>query len=270
MKQLEKIFNYQSKEVRVILIKNQPWFVARDVCALLEHSDTSTAIKRLDSDEKLTQTMFVSGQNREVWLINESGLYSLILTSRKPEAKAFKRWITHEVLPSIRKTGQYISADHPSRFKLPMTYKEALLELVAKVEENERLQNTLIEQSPKIELYNSLMDTTNFQTMNQVAKSLRWGRNRLYKFLRKNKVLFYKSQYERNIPYQRYIDNGYFRLIAVPLRTDAGLVMSSQTLVSAKGVEFIHKLIKQHMFEKSYANGIKQILKAGVYNEFQC
>ena len=85
----------------------EPWFVAGDVCAVLEHSDTGKAVSRLDDDEKLTRTMFVSGQNREVYVINESGLYSLILTSRKPAAKRFKKWVTSEVLPAIRKAGRY-------------------------------------------------------------------------------------------------------------------------------------------------------------------
>ncbi|WP_339218920.1 Bro-N domain-containing protein [Paenibacillus sp. FSL H8-0332] len=87
------------------MIDNQPWFNTKDVCDILEHSDTSMAVKRLDDDEKMTQTMFVSGQNRLTWLVNEYGLYSLIMKSRKPEAKVFKKWITHEVIPSIRKSG---------------------------------------------------------------------------------------------------------------------------------------------------------------------
>lgn len=87
------------------MIDNEPWFAAKDVCDILEHSHISMAVKRLDDDEKLTQTMFVSGQNRLTWLVNKYGLYSLIMKSRKPEAKAFKKWITHEVIPSIRKSG---------------------------------------------------------------------------------------------------------------------------------------------------------------------
>ncbi|WP_197081035.1 BRO-N domain-containing protein [Gordoniibacillus kamchatkensis] len=81
----------------------EPWFVATDVCDILEIGDVSKTVSRLDHDEKLTRTLFVSGQNREVWLINESELYSIILTSRKPEARTFKRWVTGEVIPSIRK-----------------------------------------------------------------------------------------------------------------------------------------------------------------------
>lgn len=122
---LQNVFSFQDKQVRVLMREGDLWFVARDVCEVLDHSDTSMAIRRLDDDEKLTQTMFVSGQNREVWLVNEPGLYSLILTSRKPEAKAFKRWITHEVIPSIRKTGTY--ATEQSKV-VPLSERQALIQ----------------------------------------------------------------------------------------------------------------------------------------------
>lgn len=100
-------FPYSANEVRVVMIDETPWFVATDVCSVLDQPDTSKVCSRLDDDEKLLRTMCVSGQNREILLINESGLYSLILTSRKPEAKKFKKWVTNEVLPAIRKTGRY-------------------------------------------------------------------------------------------------------------------------------------------------------------------
>lgn len=125
MQALQNVFSFQDKQVRVVLRDGEPWFVARDVCEVLDHSDTSTAIRRLDDDEKLTQTMFVSGQNREVWLVNEPGLYSLILTSRKPEAKAFKRWITHEVIPAIRKTGAYAVDQNKV---VPLSERQALIQ----------------------------------------------------------------------------------------------------------------------------------------------
>ena len=100
-------FVFKESDVRVLNIDNYPWFVAKDLCLILELSDVSMSLKRLDDDEKLTQTLFVSGQNRDMSVVSESGMYSLVLTSRKPQAKAFKKWITSEVLPSIRKTGKY-------------------------------------------------------------------------------------------------------------------------------------------------------------------
>lgn len=104
-------FSFPTHALRVEMIDGEAWFVASDVCEALGLDDTSKACSRLDDDEKLTRTMFVSGQNREVLIINESGLYSLILTSRKPEAKKFKKWVTSEVLPAIRAKGRY---EHPN------------------------------------------------------------------------------------------------------------------------------------------------------------
>ena len=105
-------FNPTNQPVRVKTIDNNPWFVAKDVCDALQLTDVSMTMNRLDDDEKLTQTLLVSGQGRQMWLINESGLYNLIFQSRKPEAKAFRKWVTSEVLPSIRRTGRYALAGH--------------------------------------------------------------------------------------------------------------------------------------------------------------
>jgi prophage antirepressor-like protein len=102
-----QIFRYQDNEVRHFLKDGQSWWVASDVCKILEHSDVSMAVRRLDDDEKGTNSVCTPGGNQSLLCINEPGLYTLILTSRKAEAKAFKRWVTHEVIPSIRKTGTY-------------------------------------------------------------------------------------------------------------------------------------------------------------------
>lgn len=260
MNQLEKIFNYHSKEVRVVFINDQPWFVATDICKILEIANPTQALQRLDIDER---SMFNIGRQGEVNVINEAGLYSLILTSRKPEAKAFKRWITHEVLPSIRTTGQYIVPQQ--HFKLPSTYKEALIALVTEIEEKEKLQLIVTEQQPKVELYDTLMSAEGCQNMSQVAKSLGWGRNRLYAFLRDEGVLIDSdSPYKRNLPHQQYINQGYFKVIDVPVRSSTGVSLSQQTLVTPKGVDFIARLIKQKEFELSYIKGIQEMKKVGV------
>jgi len=108
-------FMYEANEVRTILDEEgNPWFVARDVCNILSLEDTGRALEKLDDDEKLTRKVFGSGQERDVWSISESGLYTLIIRSNKPEAKPFRRWVTHEVLPSIRKTGFYEAREQES------------------------------------------------------------------------------------------------------------------------------------------------------------
>jgi prophage antirepressor-like protein len=118
MNVLTNVFQYQATNLRTFLKDGEPWFVAKDVCEVLEIKNSRDALSRLDEDEKdvaLTDTP--SGQ-QSMNVVNEYGLYNLILTSRKPEAKQFKRWITHEVIPSIRKTGQYVK---------PLTEREQLI-----------------------------------------------------------------------------------------------------------------------------------------------
>lgn len=100
-------FNASNQQVRVVTINDEPYFVAKDVCDILSLSDVSMSVSRLDDDEKLTQALLVSGQKRQMWCVNESGLYHLIFQSRKPEAKAFRKWVTAEVLPTLRRTGRY-------------------------------------------------------------------------------------------------------------------------------------------------------------------
>ncbi len=122
-------FAFDDQLVRVVFIDGEPWFVLADVCRVLEHSNPSMAASRLDDDEKMTLNNAEGAKikglggfgNSSVTIINESGLYSLILTSRKPEAKRFKRWVTHEVLPSIRKSGGYqaIPEDRPPLLDMP-------------------------------------------------------------------------------------------------------------------------------------------------------
>lgn len=110
MNELQVFKNEEFGEVRSLKIGDEPWFVASDVCKALDISNPTIATQRLDNDER---SKFNLGRQGEVNIVNEYGLYNLILTSRKPEAKKFKRWITHEVIPSIRKTGGYQIPDNP-------------------------------------------------------------------------------------------------------------------------------------------------------------
>lgn len=101
-------FNPSNQPVRVEMVSNKPWFVAKDVCDALTITNNRDAVAQLDDDEKLMSVIPTSGQGRQMWLVNESGLYNLIFQSRKAEARAFRKWVTSEVLPSIRKMGGYV------------------------------------------------------------------------------------------------------------------------------------------------------------------
>lgn len=131
-----KIFEAEAfGQVRVVDVDGEPWFVAKDVCECLELGNPRTSIALLDEDEKGVHTMDTPGGAQEMSIVSEAGLYSLILRSRKPEAKAFKRWITHEVLPSIRKTGQYGGYALP---RVPQSFPDAL-RMIADIEEEKQL-----------------------------------------------------------------------------------------------------------------------------------
>lgn len=108
-------FTFHSNEIRTVRIDAEPWWIARDVCTVLEIRNVADAMSSLDEDEKGVATTDTPGGAQQMAIINEPGLYSLILRSRKPQAKAFKRWITHEVIPAIRKTGRYdVSQNQPN------------------------------------------------------------------------------------------------------------------------------------------------------------
>ena len=130
-------FDFESNNVRVITDeKGEPWFVLSDICSVLEHSNPSMAASRLDDDEKGVSNVYTPGGDQKVTIISESGLYSLILTSRKPEAKRFKKWVTSEVLPAIRKTGTYT---------VPMSKEEMILMVITDLQREVEAQKAAIE-----------------------------------------------------------------------------------------------------------------------------
>lgn len=149
---MEKNFNYQNLPVRIVTDESeQTWFAGIDVCNILNYAKPTQAIEKLDEDErKLDLVKEGSGQRRKTWMINESGLYSLIITSSKPEAKAFKKWITSELLPTIRKAGKWTSEEE-KEYEL---YIQTLLKDIETFEENIKAAN-----SKTLELKTKLADT---------------------------------------------------------------------------------------------------------------
>jgi prophage antirepressor-like protein/mRNA-degrading endonuclease toxin of MazEF toxin-antitoxin module len=144
MEQLQKVFNYQGNQVRTVLKDGEPWFVATDVCMILEIDNPSQALTRLDADERNTIILNEGIGNPTKSIVSESGLYSLVLSSRKPEAKAFKRWITHDVIPQIRKTGSY-SVQPQSIEDLIIMQAQSMKDLKTKVNQLEDSQKTIKE-----------------------------------------------------------------------------------------------------------------------------
>jgi prophage antirepressor-like protein len=194
-------FIYEHKQVRTVDQNNSVWFVAKDICDILDHSQVSKAVERLDDDEKLIGTIFLSGQNRETWLVNESGLYSLILTSRKPEAKHFKRWITHEVLPSIRKTGGYVAnEDMFIQTYLPHADDHTKLMFRATLETVRKQNEQMAIMQPKADYFDRLVDRNLLTNFRDTAKELEIGQRTFINWLL-DKGFIYRDQKDKLKPY---------------------------------------------------------------------
>ena len=223
-------FKYSGKPVRVVTIDGDPWWVAKDVCDVLGISKHRDALSRLDDDERGSVTLDTPGGSQKTGAINEAGLYTLILRSQKPEAKLFKRWITHSVIPQIRKTGSFLP-------DIPKTYPDALRKYADVLE-------TLEKQKPAVEFYKAVTDSRDAIPMGDVAKVLDMGmgRNKLFSFLRNNGVLM-----KDNIPYQEYIDKGWFRVVEQKFtKADGSIGINIKTLVFQRGLDGIRRLIIKH------------------------
>ncbi|NNG67316.1 phage antirepressor [Caldanaerobacter subterraneus] len=236
MSNLPQVFNYKNHQVRTFLIDGEPWWAVKDVCDVLDIGNPSDAVRRLDEDEvDLIEVIDSLGRTQEINIVNEAGLYNLILGSRKPEAKDFKRWITHEVIPQIRKAGVY-SLD-PRQL-----IAAAVIEAQKIIAEQEK---KIKELEPKAEFFDAVAGSKDAIDMNRAAKLIyeetRMGRNKLFKILREKGILM-----KDNIPYQEYIDKGYFRTIEQKYtKPDGTTHFYIKTLVYQKGLDFIRKVIKE-------------------------
>lgn len=230
-------FDFQGVAVRTVLVDGEPWWVAKDVCDVLGLVESHRSIAGLDEDEKGRHTMTTPGGEQSLVIISEPGLYSLILRSRKEEVKAFKRWITHEVIPQIRRTGVYYAA-------VPKTLPEALRLCATEIEKREEAERQLQIAAPKVAFYDQVAGSRDAIDMRRVAAVLNvpgWGRNKLFAFLREHKILD-----ERNTPYREYQDRGYFRVVEQTYTDSAGEThISLKTLVYQKGVSWIRRMLEK-------------------------
>lgn len=177
--------------VRSILIDGDPWFVAADVCKALEIEKTNRALSRLDDDEKGAHSVSTPGGRQRMSIISESGLYSLILGSRKPEARAFKRWITHEVIPSIRKHGAYMTDNLLDALEAhPEAVPEYLNRLRSENARNRELNRRLRLALPKAEYYDAFVDPADCTNIRTTAKELGVPEKQFTRYLEEKKYLF--------------------------------------------------------------------------------
>ncbi len=240
-----QLFNFEGNRVRTILMNGEPWFVLKDVSDVLDLSNARMLKERLADDVSDTYPIQDAlGRTQDTTIINEDGLYDVILDSRKPEAKKFRKWITSEVIPMIRKTGGYV---------IPQTMPETLRLLAAEMEKNQAIEaenqklalqaaeqdKQLKEQATPVAIYNLAISAHNTMSMQEVAKSLNTGRTRLYQILRAEGVIMKDS----TMPYQRFLDSGHFKVTERPRASGDTIVNDPATRVTAKGFDYIARLL---------------------------
>lgn len=235
-------FDYEGSSVRVLTGEDgQPWFVAADVARILEIGNPSQAMTRLDDDERT----LISNEGRDLNVVSEAGLYSLILGSRKPEAKAFKRWVTHEVLPAIRRHGAYATPDTvEAMLQDPDTMIATLTALKTEREARQALQAQAEADRPKIIFADAVAASHSTILIGDLAKLLRQngieiGANRLFEWMRRNGFLIARKGTDRNMPTQRAQEMGLFWVKETAITHSDGHVTVSRTpKVTGKGQEY--------------------------------
>lgn len=241
-------YTFRENNVRVEMVNNEPWFVAKDVCDVLGLDNVTKAIARLDEDEKGLNSIHTLGGMQNVNTINEPGLYSMILTSRKPEAKDFKRWVTHEVLPSIRKHGMYATPQTiENMLNDPDTMITILQNLKREREEKEAAHKVIEEQQPKVLFADAVTASNDCILVRELANVLKQngvdiGQNRLFEWMRDNG---YMVKYG-NLPTQKSMNLELFEVSKVTINVPGKEPkVRTTTKVTGKGqLYFVKKFLK--------------------------
>ena len=242
MNELQIFKNNTFGNVRVLEQGGEPWFVAKDVCDCLGLKNPTMAVNTLDDDER---AKFNLGRQGNTNIVNEYGLYNLVLSSRKPEAKEFKRWITHEVIPSIRKYGSFNMA-------IPRTLPDALNAYAREIEAHQKTQALLEAQRPKVLFADSVAASHTSILVGELAKILHqngikdMGQNRLFTWMRNNGYLISRKGTDYNSPTQRAMELGLFQIKeTIVSHADGHTSISKTTKVTGKGQQyFINKLLQ--------------------------
>lgn len=238
--------NPEFGQIRTMNKDGEPWFVAVDVCKALEISNNRMAINRLDDNEKGVSLTDTLGGKQDMTIINESGLYSLVLGSRKPEAKKFKRWITHEVIPSIRKTGGYIAGQENLSDSELMA--KALLVAQRTIEERNKQIETM---KPKAIFADAVSGSDTSILIRDLAKLLKQngvdiGEKRLYKKLRDDGYLI-KIGESKNTPTQKAMEMKLFEIKESVIIVDGKSRVVKTTKVTGKGqTYFINRFLEEN------------------------
>lgn len=254
---MDGIKTFKNKEfgtVRTIVKDGEPWFVGKDVAEILGYSNTRDSISRhVDTDDKTSVVIPDSGSNyrSKATIINESGLYSLILGSKLPKAKTFKRWVTSEVLPTIRKTGGYVANDEMFiNTYLPNADTQTRELFRLNLSTIRQLNNKIEQDKPLVDFASHIQTSEDCISMNDMAKlanknGIKTGRTRLFNFLREKKVLGCKDGH-KNMPYQRYIDTQpWFQLKESSYIQNGEVRIGLTPMVTPKGQSGIIRMLRK-------------------------
>ncbi|MBW7642435.1 phage antirepressor KilAC domain-containing protein [Geobacillus thermoleovorans] len=241
MNQLQKVFIYSGSQVRTIIKDDEVWFVAKDVCEILDIADARKAVQRLDEDERsLIPVADSLGRKQETFIVNEPGLYTLILGSRKSEAKQFKRWITHEVIPTIRKTGGYVANDDLFvETYLKHADEQTKLLFRATLETVRKQNEQIAAMQPKADYFDALVDRRLLTNFRDTAKELKIKPKAFIDWLLEKKYI-YRDQKGKLKPYAQYVPS-LFELKEWERNGRADV----QTLVTPKGRETFRILLQK-------------------------
>lgn len=244
-------FNFEDKQVRTVISDGQVWFVGKDVAKILGYKNVSKALNdHVDAEDKLNNESLSSLGQRGGWLITESGLYSLILSSKLPTAKKFKRWVTSEVLPLIRKHGAYMTDE--KAFDV-VNNKDGLASLLQQAADQLRQKDIQIEQmKPKALFADSVATSKSTILIGELAKILRGNRidigaNRLFKWMREHGYLINRKGSDWNMPTQKAMNLDLFKIKETTInRSDGTTSISKTPKVTGKGQQyFINKFLKE-------------------------
>lgn len=246
-----QVFEYQNNKVRTVDVGGEAWFVLKDVCEVLHLGTTAKVAERLDDDEKGMNQIHTPGGTQNVTVVNESGLYHVILRSDKPEAAPFRRWVTNDVLPAIRKTGSY-NAPQLTRSQLLAT---ALIAAHEELEEKDKQIETM---KPKALFADAVSASKKSILVGELAKLLSQngidiGQNRLFDWMRKNGYLIKdpkRSDY--NLPTQRSMEMGLFEIKETTIQHSDHISINRTPKISGRGqVYFVNLFLKAKKTQKT-------------------
>lgn len=241
-----QVFNNEEFKIQIMTINNEPWFVGKEVAKVLGYSNPHKATRdHVEEDDKRTERIVhPRGGKQETILINESGLYSLILSSKLSSAKRFKKWVTSEVLPKIRQTGNY---------SLPqISYADSLRLLASEIEKNEQLQienkmhvQQIAELKPKADYYDRILNCKALMTITQIAKDYGMS-GKTFNAILHDLGIQYKQSGQWFL-YSKYQDKGYTssETIDIP-KSDGTTFLKLSTKWTQKGRVFLYELLKKH------------------------